>query len=71
MAVEDPHKTLYLVCCSFNMAFFACLVIAQTAVMCRIKKLSLLDRSAIVTLATYSCCLLLRLLDWVEYLRTG
>lgn len=39
--------------------------------MIRIKSLSLLDRSAIVTLTTYTGCLLLRFLNWIQYLRTG
>ena len=36
-----------------------------------IKSPSLLDRSAIVTLTTYTGCLLLRFLNWIQYLRTG
>lgn len=39
--------------------------------MIRIKSFSLLDRSAIVTLMTYTGCLLLRFLNWIQYLRTG
>lgn len=71
MTMAENFDSLYQPACYLNLSLFVLLLFSQIAVMILIKSFSLLDRSAIVTLTTYTGCLLLRFLMWIDYLRTG